>query len=75
MKLRKEDTLDYESNYKQQVNMAVSEDLYKAFKAKCAALGFSMTAVVTDSMLIFIDERDEVMSPTTEGSWRENARR
>ena len=42
MKLRKEDTLDYESNYKQQVNIAVSEDL---------------------------------MSPTTEGSWRENARR
>ena len=73
-KLRAEEQADYASNYKQQVNIAVSPDLYKAFKVKCAALGFSMTAVMTDSMLNFIDQRDDHSSPTTEGSWEGNAR-
>ena len=60
MKLRKEEEKDpYYNNHKQQVNIAVSPELYKAFKSKCAIEGYSMSAVMTDYMLRFVDQRSE----------------
>lgn len=59
LKLRTEDKDPYYSRYKQQVNIAVSPELYKAFKSKCAGYGYSMTAVMTDYMLRFIDQQDQ----------------
>ncbi len=58
MKLRKEETLDNPSGYKKQVNVAVSPELLVAFKTKCASYELSMTEVLTDCMLRFIDQQD-----------------
>ena len=60
MILRKEAKKDsYYAVYKQQVNVAVSDELYKAFKAKCAADGQSMTAVITHYMLEHVEQQQQ----------------
>lgn len=58
MKLRTEEKISNFTNYKKQVNIAVSPELLRAFKTKCASYEFSMTEVMTDCMLKFIDQPD-----------------
>lgn len=74
MKLRTEEKSPYYSRYKQQMNIAVSPELYKAFKAKCVGYGFSMTAVMTDYMLQFIDQPDDYYTTEKEKGWQDGAR-
>ena len=73
MKLRTEEKISNFTSYKKQVNIAISPELLTAFKVKCATYGFTMTEVMTDCMLKFIDQPDGEPLEQEKG-WQDVAR-
>jgi len=51
----------------------VSPELLTAFKTKCASYDFTMTDVLTDCMLRFIDQPDG-QPQSTERGWQDGSR-
>jgi len=55
--LKREEPIDpYYAKYTKQINVTVSEELYKKFKATTALAGVSMTAVLTDCIIRYNDK-------------------
>ena len=73
LKLKTEDKSENYANFRRQVNIAVSPELLTAFKTKCASYDFTMTDVLTDCMLRFIDQPDG-QPQSTERGWQDGSR-
>ena len=74
MQLRTEEKSAHYANFKQQVNISISEELYKSFKEKCNSYGVSMTAVITHNILEFIDKPDGKMPSINEKGWKDGTK-